>query len=43
MHNNIGSDNKVFVLEAISAFFADLAFSSGDTSTIPRTFFDLAK
>ena len=39
MHNNIGSDNKVFVLEAIKAFFADLAFSSGGASTIPKTFF----
>ena len=29
----------MFVLEAIKAFFADIAFSSGDASTIPRTFF----
>ena len=43
MDNSIGNDNKVFILEVNIAVLADLAFSSGVTSIIPKAFFDLAK
>ncbi len=39
MDNSIGSDNRVFTLEANTAFFNDIGFSSGVASTIPKTFF----
>jgi len=35
----MGNDNKVFILEAITAFFNAAGFSSGVASTIPNAFF----
>ena len=37
--NNIGNENNVFILEKIIAVFAELVFSSGVHSTIPKAFF----
>ena len=43
MESSIGRENKVFILDAKRAVFICLGLSSGGQSTIPRTFFDLAK
>ena len=39
----MGKESNVLVLENNIAVFADFAFVSGSTSTIPKALFDLAK